>query len=205
MFRFLSVARRPSSSPPARRARPALEHLEARDCPTNLLLTRPALAPLTGAVRPGTANFVAPPAWAAPPGAYAAPAAPSGPAAASAAGRAAPLTAPVVTSAGPGASGPSAPEGGNQAPLVTSFVGLPGVGNVWTFQGRVIDESPAGLTVRFGGIPTLQGKSATVGSDGTFCLVIQLTAPQDNGMATAQTTDWGGLNSNVAEFYVTLT
>lgn len=86
-------------------------------------------------------------------------------------------------------------------PVIDSFSGSPGAGNMWIFQGHVSDESPAGLTVRFGGLPELQGKTATVQSNGTFWIGVQL-ARGEYGTATAQVTDWWGLNSDVAMFLV---
>jgi hypothetical protein len=86
-------------------------------------------------------------------------------------------------------------------PVIDSFSATGGGSNVWIFQGHVSDESPAGLTVRFGGLPELQGKTATVQSDGTFWIGAQLTRGE-YGTATAQVTDWWGLNSDVVFFLV---
>lgn len=85
------------------------------------------------------------------------------------------------------------------APSVSNFAAQQGAGNCWTFTGRVTDESAAGLTVRFSGLPSLQGRMAQVQADGTFSITVQL-APGETGTATAQTTDWWGLTSNVAEY-----
>ncbi len=74
----------------------------------------------------------------------------------------------------------------------------------WTFDGVVDDESPRGLIVRFGGLPSLEGQVAEVADDGTFSVQIQLqrTPVCEEGRVTAQTTDWHGNPSNVAEAYV---
>src|SRR5258708_486240 len=66
-----------------------------------------------------------------------------------------------------------------------------------TISGKVVEESSAGLTVTFGGLPSLIGKTATVASDGTFRLTSQLQTGE-NGEATAQTTDWYGQQSAIA-------
>jgi hypothetical protein len=70
-------------------------------------------------------------------------------------------------------------------------------GNYWTFSGTVIDQNPAGLTVTFGGLPSLQGRVATTNGSGSFSLTVQLQ-PGEGGTATAQTTDWAGQQSNLA-------
>jgi hypothetical protein len=85
----------------------------------------------------------------------------------------------------------------NNAPTVTNFQAIHQSLNVWTFQGQVTDESAPGLSVRFGGLPSLAGQMVTVGSDGWFYLTITLQAGEA-GTASAQTTDWWGLNSNTA-------
>jgi hypothetical protein len=86
----------------------------------------------------------------------------------------------------------------SNAPTITQFTAIHDSGNVWTFEGLVTDESAAGLTVTLGGTPSLQGVEATVGSDGFFYCTVTLQ-PDEFGTATAQTTDWWGLNSNVAQ------
>jgi hypothetical protein len=70
-------------------------------------------------------------------------------------------------------------------------------GTTWVFTGSVSDEYAAGLTVQFGGLPSLEGKSVAVGDDGTFSFTVIL-APGEEGMATALCTDWFGLQSNLA-------
>ena len=83
------------------------------------------------------------------------------------------------------------------APSITHFQAIRGALNVWTFQGQVTDESAPGLTVRFGGLPSLVGRTVTVDSTGWFHLTIELQ-DGEQGTASAQTTDWWGLNSNLA-------
>ena len=82
-------------------------------------------------------------------------------------------------------------------PVISNFSARWVFGTVWTFSGRVSDEYAAGLTVRFGGLPSLQGKTAVVAADGTFSLTVIL-ANGEQGTATAQTTDWWGQDSNQA-------
>lgn len=90
----------------------------------------------------------------------------------------------------------------SNCPFIEEFVcgedlGSPG----WfIFAGRVIDESPGGLTVHFGGSPvSLGGKSAVTESDGWFSLRVQLNGTAtDNGTGEAVVTDWWGLQSDVA-------
>lgn len=75
------------------------------------------------------------------------------------------------------------------------------VNNLWQFSGMVMDEHAPGLTVNFGGLASLAGKSATVASDGTFSLCVDL-AEGEEGTATAQTMDWWGHLSNEAQYIV---
>lgn len=86
------------------------------------------------------------------------------------------------------------------APVIHQFEATQ-EGGFWVFHGVVKDESPAGLIVTFGGLPSLEGQTAVVQRDGTFTLVIQLQ-PGEQGTATAMTTDWWGLDSNIAKALV---
>ncbi len=89
----------------------------------------------------------------------------------------------------------------NEAPVITNFEGVREAGNIWTFSGKVIDESAPGLTVRLGGLPSLQTKFAMVESSGWFSCTVIL-GPSEDGTASAQTTDWWGLESEEALFLV---
>lgn len=82
-------------------------------------------------------------------------------------------------------------------PTISNFSARRLYGNCWTFSGTVSDECAEGLIVHFGGLPSLEGKTAVVGADGTFSLTIDLQ-PGEEGTATAQTTDWWGQDSNEA-------
>jgi hypothetical protein len=92
------------------------------------------------------------------------------------------------------------------APVISNFTAVEGNNLSFTFSGTVTDQTPAGLTVNFGGIPSLAGQSTTVNADGSFSLTVQLQGNGlDNGTAWAQTTDWWGLQSNLATFSVNVT
>jgi hypothetical protein len=92
------------------------------------------------------------------------------------------------------------------APTISNFAVSEGGNAIFTFSGTVSAMTPNGLTVTFGGIPALLRQTATVGSDGSFQLLVHLQADgSDNGMATAQTTDWWGQLSNQATVSVYVT
>lgn len=82
------------------------------------------------------------------------------------------------------------------------------VGNgLFVFTGRVVDENPAGLFVRFGGdVPTMQDLSAEVQDDGTFILIVRMqTDGTDVGFVTATTVDAQGVVSDEAVVFVSPT
>jgi hypothetical protein len=85
----------------------------------------------------------------------------------------------------------------NYQPMISSFCAIYESSGVWTFRGRVDDEYAAGLTVRFGGLGSLQGKTATVDADGWFTLTCVLN-PGETGTATACVTDWWNIESEIA-------
>ena len=86
----------------------------------------------------------------------------------------------------------------NAPPFISDFSASHVYGNLWTFSGQVTDDqSVTGLIVHLGGLPSLQGVTATVNSQGWFSVTVQLGS-NESGTATAQTTDVGGLASNVA-------
>jgi hypothetical protein len=93
-------------------------------------------------------------------------------------------------------------EGGvpNAAPQLVNFTAVEVVGGMWRFTGDVIDEAPGGLTITFGGEPvSLQGETTTTDANGHFDVVLLMnTDGSDNGLASAQTVDAQGLESNVA-------
>jgi hypothetical protein len=89
----------------------------------------------------------------------------------------------------------------NDPPVITLW-GEEGLDDLWTFYGTVTDRdagaNPAGWIVNFYGI--LAGRQATVRADGTFSFSVSLGST--SGMALAQTTDNGGLLSNMASYRV---
>lgn len=91
----------------------------------------------------------------------------------------------------------------NAAPQLINFTASNLGGGLFLFTGRVTDDqSTAGLTVTFGGVPTMQGRTTTTASDGTFSFQIQLST-NDVGTVTAVATDIWGLASNAASAFVT--
>jgi hypothetical protein len=91
----------------------------------------------------------------------------------------------------------------SNAPVIQGFWAGEGPGRIWTFSGRVVDESPEDLVVGFGGgsLPSLCGRSATVNAGGTFSTSVQLQ-PGEEGLALASTIDWWGLASAEAQTLV---
>jgi hypothetical protein len=88
-------------------------------------------------------------------------------------------------------------------PTIVGFACSESTGQEFTFTGSVGAQTAAGLTVTFGGIPSLSGQTATVAANGLFQLFVQLKNDgSDNGTATAQTTDWWGQVSNIATISV---
>ncbi len=91
-------------------------------------------------------------------------------------------------------------------PQIVEFTGEEVEHGWYYFSGRVnASPSSGGLTVTFGGVPSLQGQTAVTASDGTFALLIQVkTDGSDSGTVTAQTTA-NGQQSNVALWDITPT
>jgi hypothetical protein len=90
----------------------------------------------------------------------------------------------------------------NSAPTITLAASNVS-GNFWTFSGKVTDEYAPGLVVTFSStMPEVNGKTAVVQADGTFLLAVQLQ-PGESGWVYATTTDWWGVESNIAAFCLT--
>jgi hypothetical protein len=89
----------------------------------------------------------------------------------------------------------------SMAPQITKVTCSEGINNIWTFQGKVTDESAYGLTVTFSGLPSLQGRTVKVQADGSFTLIVQLQ-PGEEGTVQATVNDWWGLASNTAAWIV---
>ncbi|WP_439628180.1 Calx-beta domain-containing protein [Gemmata sp.] len=92
----------------------------------------------------------------------------------------------------------------NAVPQIINFAATDLGGGRFLFTGQVTDDqSVAGRTVTFGGVPTMQGQSTTTASNGTFSFEIQLnTNGTDMGPVTADTTDVWGVASNTVEVEV---
>lgn len=98
-----------------------------------------------------------------------------------------------------GLTGSSSVTVSSQAPAISNFQWVQGANYTFTFTATVTDASPSGLTVTFGGIPSLANQTATVQSNGSVELIVQLNSNgSDNGTASAQVTNWWGLTSNLA-------
>ena len=89
----------------------------------------------------------------------------------------------------------------SQPPVITGFTASFLGGTMWMFSGWVQDESPAGLTVRFGGLPSLQYTSVQTQSDGSFSFCVEL-GQNEEGAVTAWATDGFTLVSEIAEALV---
>jgi hypothetical protein len=89
---------------------------------------------------------------------------------------------------------PPSPSGPTVA-IVAKEVGL----GVWEIDGTATGNQVAGITVNFGGIPALEGKTATTDANGNFTLVFTVsTNGSDQGTGWAQAVDANGNASNVA-------
>ena len=83
-------------------------------------------------------------------------------------------------------------------PTITSFTASHMSGCTWLLMGHVQDESAGGLVVYIGCLPATHISAVSVMTDGTFWAVVQLQEGE-SGVATAEVTDWWGLESNTAE------
>jgi hypothetical protein len=109
---------------------------------------------------------------------------------------------------------PSSPQGGgdmaqtppppaNQRPVIEGFVCQPLGRGLYLITGRVVDESPGGLTVTLGGSTSAAGRSTTTQPDGTFSMTVQLRVNgTDAGFITATTVDRQGLVSEPVSQFV---
>jgi hypothetical protein len=71
------------------------------------------------------------------------------------------------------------------------------IGELYQFTGTVVGGNVAGLTVQFGGLPSIAGHTATVQANGTFSM-FEILQPGERGIAWAQVTDQQGQKSNLA-------
>ncbi len=87
-------------------------------------------------------------------------------------------------------------------PVITGFTATQSEGNSWIFRGTVTAPNMQGVTITFGGIPSLAGQTVNVAADGSFSIVVTLGDGESTGTATAQATDQNGQKSNVAAYNV---
>jgi hypothetical protein len=88
-------------------------------------------------------------------------------------------------------------------PIIVDFQVVRVDAGRYELTGRVFDESPGGLVVTFGGVPSAEGQTATTNADGTFSLTLSMqTDGTDMGIVTAVTQDAAGQSSNVAVAWV---
>jgi len=87
------------------------------------------------------------------------------------------------------------------APVISNFQVVHQYGTTWVVEGHVTAPDSTGMTVRLGGLPALQGKTATVDGNGNF--EIEVTIPNGQwGTATADVTDAWGQSATQAQFAV---
>ncbi len=94
----------------------------------------------------------------------------------------------------------------NTPPDITDFHAVENDDGTWTFEGHVDSAYVGGLTIDFGSapagsMPSLDGQTAEVQTDGSFQMTVKLQNCEQ-GIVTAQTSDPQGHGSNVAEDYV---
>ena len=85
-------------------------------------------------------------------------------------------------------------------PIIQSFQATDQGNGRWVFVGTVFGMGMQGIQVAFGGLASLQGQTATVGSDGSFQFTVNL-GQGEIGNVTAQAAK-DGLQSNLANYYV---
>jgi hypothetical protein len=81
-------------------------------------------------------------------------------------------------------------------PIIQNFTASYQGDGQWRLSGSVAASNLQGITINFGGLGSLMGRSVSVGSDGNFELVVELQG--ETGSASAQATK-GDLVSNLAE------
>jgi hypothetical protein len=112
----------------------------------------------------------------------------------------------------------------NNRPVINNFQVINRGNGLWELRGQVIDESAAGMVVRFGGLPGSgggnysslsmsideagapsggagSGQQVTVGSDGWFSTTLYLGA-NFSGVVSADTTDCWGVAANTVYYLV---
>jgi hypothetical protein len=109
------------------------------------------------------------------------------------------LSPPVIGMLSGGGTG----DAGRVTPQITEFTAHEVEPGLYVFTGRVEGLTACGgLTVNFGGVPSLMGKFAVTDAEGCFMLqVVVRTDGSDDGMVVAQTVA-GGVASNVAQVQI---
>jgi hypothetical protein len=82
-------------------------------------------------------------------------------------------------------------------PVIVNFLADKSSDGVWVFSGVVQDEDSAGLVVVFSNHGALNGQSAVVGSDGKFCMTVELRLIKPVQIH-ADVMDWFGLAADGA-------
>src|SRR5262249_18557555 len=75
------------------------------------------------------------------------------------------------------------------APVIQDFEWEEMPDHYFLFVGKVVAPYAEGLVVQFGGLPSLEHRTAIVEADGWFSLIVQLQ-PGEEGTVAAQTIDW---------------
>jgi hypothetical protein len=91
----------------------------------------------------------------------------------------------------------------NQAPQIVNFMAHEITNGLFLITGKVVDESPGGLTVTLAGSTAGAGQTVTTNSDGTFSMTLQL--PVDgtgSGYLTATVRDAQGLVSEEVSVFL---
>jgi hypothetical protein len=74
------------------------------------------------------------------------------------------------------------------APSIISFIATQISGQTWVFSGKVSSPDLSSTTVQLGGLPSLNGVTCGVQSDGSFSVTVSLQSGE-YGTASAQATD----------------
>ncbi len=196
MFGLLSRA--PRQARPFRPSfRPALERLEARDCPTSIGLSFMLSATSTSVYLYGSATN-------APPNTTVQF---SGVASGSVALNSSGGFNLQLTATGLGVETATTSDGASaqvtltdyNAPLISSFTTTEFQGGYVMFSGHVNGTVFAGEQITFGGsIPALKGQTVTVNSYGTFSFVAHLQTGDDGTVTAAATPDVWGVNNTAS-------
>jgi hypothetical protein len=90
-----------------------------------------------------------------------------------------------------------------EQPVINNFAVVHNQNNTWTIQGQVADDqSPASVPVLFGGPGNVQNMTVTTDANGNFCVAVSITTTMPSFTITAVATDSWGLQSNMVSFTV---